>query len=41
MNASKPKGAVLYLRVSTDKQTVVNQREALTAIAERRGWTGP
>ena len=36
---SKPKTAALYLRVSTDKQTVQNQREALTAIAERRGWT--
>jgi DNA invertase Pin-like site-specific DNA recombinase len=32
------KRAALYLRVSTDKQTVENQRAALTAIAERRGW---
>src|SRR6516225_3721905 len=32
------KRAALYLRVSTDKQTVENQRTALTAIAERRGW---
>jgi len=39
---SKPKRAVLYMRVSTDKQTVQNQREALSAIAERRGWViGP
>jgi DNA invertase Pin-like site-specific DNA recombinase len=38
MNATKAKRAVLYLRVSTDRQTVANQREALTAIAERRGW---
>jgi DNA invertase Pin-like site-specific DNA recombinase len=30
--------AALYLRVSTDKQTVSNQREALTAIAAQRGW---
>jgi DNA invertase Pin-like site-specific DNA recombinase len=32
------KRAALYLRVSTDKQTVANQREALTAIAIQRGW---
>jgi DNA invertase Pin-like site-specific DNA recombinase len=32
------KRAALYLRVSTDKQTVANQREALTAIATQRGW---
>src|SRR6516164_9134251 len=32
------KRAALYLRVSTDKQTVENQRAARTAIAERRGW---
>src|ERR1700740_2620959 len=32
------KRAALYLRVSTDKQTVQNQREALTAIATQRGW---
>jgi DNA invertase Pin-like site-specific DNA recombinase len=36
--STKPKRAVLYLRVSTDKQTVANQREALAAIAEQRGW---
>src|SRR6516225_3111462 len=32
------KRAALYLRVSTDKQTVENQRATLTTIAERRGW---
>ena len=32
------KRAALYVRVSTDKQTVENQRAALIAIAERRGW---
>jgi DNA invertase Pin-like site-specific DNA recombinase len=32
------KRAALYLRVSTDKQTVENQRVGLMAIAERRGW---
>jgi DNA invertase Pin-like site-specific DNA recombinase len=28
----------LYLRVSTDDQTVENQRQALLEAAERRGW---
>ena len=28
----------LYLRVSTDEQTVENQRQALTEAMERRGW---
>jgi DNA invertase Pin-like site-specific DNA recombinase len=28
----------LYLRVSTDEQTVDNQRQALTEAMERRGW---
>jgi DNA invertase Pin-like site-specific DNA recombinase len=31
--------AALYLRVSTDEQTIENQRPALAAVAERRGWT--
>ena len=35
---SKPKRAALYLRVSTDRQTVENQRQALERIAEHRGW---
>jgi DNA invertase Pin-like site-specific DNA recombinase len=39
MLAKSPKRAALYVRVSTDKQTVQNQIEALTAIAEGRGWT--
>jgi DNA invertase Pin-like site-specific DNA recombinase len=30
--------AAIYVRVSTDKQTVENQIRALTEIAERRGW---
>ncbi len=30
--------AALYLRVSTDGQTVENQRVALLAVAARRGW---
>ena len=32
------KRAALYVRVSTDKQTVENQVRELTAIAQRRGW---
>jgi DNA invertase Pin-like site-specific DNA recombinase len=39
MLAKLPKRAALYVRVSTDKQTVANQIEALTSIAEGRGWT--
>ena len=30
--------AAIYVRVSTDKQTVENQVAALRQIAERRGW---
>jgi DNA invertase Pin-like site-specific DNA recombinase len=32
------KRAAIYVRVSTDKQTVENQVSALRHIAERRGW---
>src|SRR5262244_2585602 len=32
------KRAALYLRVSTDKQTVKNQEIQLRQVAERRGW---
>lgn len=35
----KAKRAALYLRVSTDGQTTENQRLALEAVAEQRGWT--
>ena len=35
---STTKRAALYVRVSTDHQTVENQVRELTAIAERRGW---
>lgn len=38
MNASRAKRAALYVRVSTDRQTVENQLAELTAIADRRGW---
>jgi DNA invertase Pin-like site-specific DNA recombinase len=30
--------AAVYVRVSTDKQTVENQLRELHEIAERRGW---
>jgi DNA invertase Pin-like site-specific DNA recombinase len=33
------KCVALYVRVSTDQQTVENQIQELTAIAQRRGWT--
>jgi DNA invertase Pin-like site-specific DNA recombinase len=35
---TKPKRAALYLRVSTDRQTVENQAKALEGIAAHRGW---
>jgi DNA invertase Pin-like site-specific DNA recombinase len=36
--AAKVKRAALYLRVSTGEQTTDNQRLALEAVAEQRGW---
>lgn len=38
MSAKRVKRAALYVRVSTDKQTVANQTAALAAVAEARGW---
>ena len=38
MDAVMRKRAVIYVRVSTDKQTVENQVRELRQIAERRGW---
>src|SRR5690242_17850352 len=35
---AKPKRAALYLRVSTGEQTTDNQRLALEAVCEQRGW---
>ena len=32
------KRAAIYVRISTDKQTVENQIRELRQIAERRGW---
>lgn len=34
----KPKCVALYVRVSTDGQTVENRRRELEAVAERHGW---
>lgn len=36
---SRLKRAALYVRVSTDAQTVENQIMALTEVAQRSGWT--
>jgi DNA invertase Pin-like site-specific DNA recombinase len=38
MATAKPKRAALYLRVSTDRQTVENQRQALEEVTRHRGW---
>src|SRR5262249_20940490 len=38
MASTKPRRAALYLRVSTDRQTVENQRQALEGVARHRGW---
>jgi DNA invertase Pin-like site-specific DNA recombinase len=35
----KGKRVAIYVRVSTDGQTTVNQQRELEAIAERHGWT--
>ena len=36
--AKGSKRAAIYVRVSTDKQTIDNQLEALRKVAEARGW---
>ena len=38
MNAKRNKRAALYVRVSTDHQSVRNQEIELQAVAERHGW---
>src|SRR5215468_6246874 len=39
MNAARRiRRAALYVRVSTDRQTVENQEIELRQVAERRGW---
>jgi DNA invertase Pin-like site-specific DNA recombinase len=32
------KKAAIYIRVSTDRQTLENERRALEGVAHRRGW---
>ena len=39
MNAKAARRAALYVRVSTDRQTVENQVAKLTEVANARGWT--
>ena len=39
MNAKRKKRVALYVRVSTDHQSVRNQEIELQAVAERHGWT--
>ena len=38
MMAKAPRRAALYVRVSTDHQSVENQIRELRQVAERRGW---
>ena len=38
MNAKRHKRVALYVRVSTDHQSVRNQEIELQAVAERHGW---
>ena len=39
MNAKRIRRVALYVRVSTDHQTIKNQERELEAVAERHGWT--
>ena len=39
MNAKRIKRVALYVRVSTDHQSLKNQQIELQAVAERHGWT--
>src|SRR5215213_7663342 len=38
MNANRARRAALYVRVSTDRQTVENQVAKLSGVAQARGW---
>lgn len=38
MRSNRPSIAAIYVRVSTDHQTVENQTGELQSVAERRGW---
>ena len=39
MNAKRIRRVALYVRVSTDHQTIKNQERELEAVAERHGWS--
>ena len=39
MNAKRNRRVALYVRVSTDQQTIKNQQRELEAVAERHGWS--
>ena len=39
MNAKRIRKVALYVRVSTDAQTIKNQTQELEAVAERHGWS--
>lgn len=39
MNATRPRRAAIYARVSTGAQTTENQLRELRQVAERHGWT--
>ena len=38
MNAKRNSRVALYVRVSTDQQSIKNQESELQAVAERHGW---
>jgi len=38
VNAKRNRRVALYVRVSTDQQTIKNQERELQAVAERHGW---
>ena len=38
MNAKRIRRVALYVRVSTDHQTIRNQERELRAVADRHGW---
>jgi DNA invertase Pin-like site-specific DNA recombinase len=38
MNAKRIRRVALYVRVSTDHQTIKNQERELRAVADRHGW---
>jgi len=39
MSAKRIRKVALYVRVSTDNQTIKNQTQELEAVAEHHGWS--